>query len=71
MDTTHVERAASRVDNFARKRGRPHVPKDMLLYRRASLVTNRAPLESYSRAMARALWWSYGGEHFLMSEILL
>ena len=29
---------------------------------------NSVPLGPYSRTMPRALWWSYGGGLFLMSE---
>ena len=56
MDTTHVESVASRVDVFAYKRGRPHVRKGVLPYRGTTLIKNRASLEPYSGAMARALW---------------
>ena len=40
-------------------------------YRGASLIKNSATLGSYRRAMPRALWWSYGGGLFLMSEVPL
>jgi len=40
-------------------------------YRGTSLIRNRTPLGSYSRTMPRVLWWSYGGGHFLMSEVPL
>ena len=35
----------------------------------ASLIGNNPSLGPYSRTMARALWWSYGGALFLMSEV--
>ena len=38
------------------------------LYRGTSLIRNSAPLGPYSRTMPGALWWSYGGGLFLMSE---
>jgi hypothetical protein len=37
-------------------------------YRGTSLLRNSAPLAPYSRTMARALWWSWGGVLILMSE---
>ena len=40
-------------------------------YRGTSLIRNSAPLGPYSRNMPRALWWSYGGGLFLMSEVPL
>ena len=40
-------------------------------YRGTSLMRNRFPLESYSEPKPRALWWSYGGGLFLMSEVPL
>ena len=41
------------------------------LYRDTSLIRNRLSLGPYSRPMPRALWWSYGGGRFLMSEVPL
>ena len=40
-------------------------------YRGISLIRNSAPLRPYSRTISRALWWSYGGGHFLMKEVPL
>ena len=34
-----------------------------------SSVRNHLPVGTYSRAMPRALWWSYGEGRFLMGEI--
>ena len=34
-------------------------------------IRNRSPLGPYSRLMPRALWWSWGGRRFLMSEVPL
>ena len=39
--------------------------------RGTSLIRNSAPLAPYSRNMPRALWWSWGGLLFLMSEVPL
>ena len=41
------------------------------LYRVTSLIRNRPTLAPYSRFVARALWWSWGGGRFLMSEVPL
>ena len=38
-------------------------------YRGTSLMRNNAPLGPYSMTMPRALWWSWGGVLFLMSEV--
>ena len=35
------------------------------LYRGTSLIRKRPPVGPYSRAMPRALWWSWGGCVFL------
>ena len=43
----------------------------LLKYRGASLIRNSAPPGPYSKTMPRALWWSYGGLLFLMSEVPL
>ena len=40
-------------------------------YRGTSHIRNNPPLGPYSRLMPRALWWSYGGGLFLMSEVLM
>ena len=40
-------------------------------YRGTSLIRNRAPLESYSRTLPRALWWSYEGGRLFVSEVPL
>ena len=40
-------------------------------YRGASLIRNSPPLGPYSRTKPRALWWSWGGNLFLMSEVSL
>ena len=40
-------------------------------YRGTSLIENITPLGPYSRAMPRALWWSWGGGLFLISEVPL
>ena len=40
-------------------------------YRGTSLIRNRRPLGPYSRTMPRALWGSWGGGRFLMSEVPL
>ena len=45
--------------------------RPLLPYRGTSLIRNSAPLGPYSRTMPRALWWSYGGGRFLMSEVPL
>ena len=42
-----------------------------LEYRGTSPIRKRLPLGPYSRHMPRALWWSYGGGRFLMSEVPL
>jgi len=34
-------------------------------------MRNCAPLGPFSRTMSRALWWSWGGGLFLMSEVPL
>jgi hypothetical protein len=39
--------------------------------RGTSLMRNSAPLEPYSRTMPRALWQSWGGGRFLISEVTL
>jgi hypothetical protein len=36
-----------------------------------SLIRESAPLGPGSRTMPRALWWSWGGALFLMSEVTL
>jgi len=41
------------------------------MYRGTSLIRKRTPLGPYSRPMPRVLGGSYGGEHFLMSEVPL
>ena len=41
------------------------------IYRGTSLTRKRLALETYSRSMPRALWWSKGGGLFLMSEVTL
>ena len=38
-------------------------------YMGPSLIRNRHPVGPYSRTMPRALWWSWGGGMFLMSEV--
>ena len=40
-------------------------------YRGTSLIRNSAPPGPYSGNMSRALWWSWGGGRFLMSEVPL
>jgi len=40
-------------------------------YRGASLARNTPLLGPYIRTMLRALWGSWGGERFLMSEVPL
>ena len=40
-------------------------------YRGTSLIRNCPPLGSCSKTMPRTLWWSWGGELFLMSEVPL
>ena len=40
-------------------------------YRGTSLIINSGRLGTYSRNMPRALWQSYGGRQFLMSEVPL
>jgi len=40
-------------------------------YRGTSLVRNNPTLGPYRKPMSRALWWSYGGGLFLMSEVPL
>jgi len=37
-------------------------PRSSTGYRVTSIIRNSASLGPYSRAMPRALWWSYGGE---------
>ena len=56
--------SAFRVDDFS-------IIKKGCAYRGTSLIRNRLPVEPYSRAMPRALWWSHGGGRFFMSEVLL
>ena len=41
------------------------------LYRGTSLIRNSLPLGPFSRTLPRALWWSWGGGRFLMSEVPL
>ena len=41
------------------------------VYRGTSLIRKRTPLGPYSRTMPMALWGSWGGGLFLMSEVLL
>ena len=41
--------------------GRYPCDQDPLEYRGTSSIRNRAPVGPYSRAMPRALWWSWGG----------
>ena len=43
----------------------------VVLYRGTSLTRKRAPLGPYSRTMPRALWRSWGGWLFVMSEVPL
>ena len=38
-------------------------------YKGTSLFKKRIPLGPCSRPMPRALWWSYGGGHFSLSEV--
>ena len=38
-------------------------------YRGISPIRNPLPVGPYSRAMPRALWWSWGGWRFLISEV--
>jgi hypothetical protein len=45
--------------------------RDSWLYRGTSLIKNSAPVGPHSRTMPRALWRSYGGGLFLMSEVTL
>ena len=33
-------------------------------------IRNRPPVGPYSRAMPRALWWSWGGRRFLVSDVV-
>ena len=40
-------------------------------YRGTLVIRNNPPVGPYSRIMLRALRWSYGGGHFLMSEAFL
>ena len=40
-------------------------------YRGISPIRNRTPLGPNRRPMRRALWWSWGGGQFLMSEVPL
>ena len=40
-------------------------------YRGTSLIRKRRPLGPYRRTMPMALWWSWGGVLFLMSEVPL
>jgi len=40
-------------------------------YRGTSLTRNSAPLGPYSMNMPGALWWSWGGGLFRMSEVTL
>jgi hypothetical protein len=40
-------------------------------YRGTSIIRNSTPLGPYNRNMPRALWWPYGGELFLVSEVPL
>ena len=57
-----------------------HVPPDVIsqsrhlrvnAYRGTSLIRKRTLLGPYSRTTPRALWWSWGGWHFRMSEVPL
>ena len=41
------------------------------VYRAASLIRNTPLLGSYSRTSPRAIWWSWGGGLFLLSEVPL
>ena len=48
------------------------IPTPLLWDRRGtSLIRNSAPLGPHSRTMPRALWCSWGGVLFLMSEVPL
>jgi len=40
-------------------------------YRGTFLIRKRHPIGPYSRPVPRALWWSWGGGPFLMSEVPL
>ena len=65
----------ARTTGVARSSGHtiedPHPKLKFGPYRGASLIINSAPLGPYSRTMPRALWWSYGGGLFPMSEVPL
>ena len=41
------------------------------MYRGTSTIRNSARLGPYSRNMPRALWWSWGGSRFVLSEVPL
>jgi len=49
--------------------GRTRPP--VVSYRVTSLIRKRTPLGPYRRPVPRALWWSWGGWRFLMSEVPL
>ena len=57
--------ALERLSSFAQR-----VLK-LVVHRGSSLIINSAPLVLYSRTMPRALWWSYRGGLFLVSEVPL
>ena len=40
-------------------------------YRGTSIIKKRLPVGPYRCPMPRALWWSYGGGRFLISEVPL
>ena len=56
---------------FSRSTFQAGVEEPFQPYRGASLIRNSAPIGPFSRAMPRALRWSWGGWAFLMSEVPL
>ena len=53
------------------KKGVGLATDDLAGYRGTSLIKNSPLLGPHSRPTRRALWWSWGGWRFLMSEVPL
>ena len=63
-----------RVDTRVHSKFRTRTARVVLCscaYRSTSPTRKRYPLGPYSRTMLRALWESWGGERFFMSEVPL
>ena len=62
---------ATMVANAVRDLGRQRRRGAHQTYRGTSLMRNVPPMGPYIRPMSRALWWSWRGGMFLMSEVPL